>query len=76
MGLTFSEALELLKQGKRVKRAIWGGYWFIPQVTVYVCDVVEEPMSQMIVAAVKDGSYAPATPYQADLLANDWEEVE
>jgi hypothetical protein len=74
--MTFSAALTLLKEGRRVKRAIWEGYWFIPQVTVYVCDVTEEPMSQMIVAACKDGSYAPATPYQADLLATDWEEVQ
>jgi hypothetical protein len=74
--MTFSEALDLIKKGERLKRAHWGGYWFMPQVTVYVNDIADEPMSQMIVARTYDGYYAPATPYQADLLADDWEVFE
>jgi hypothetical protein len=42
---------------------------------VYVWEITDEPMAKMIVAACKDGSFAPATPYQADILAEDWEEV-
>ena len=31
-------------------------------------------LNEMIVAKLKDGGgYAPAQPYQADLLADDWE---
>lgn len=80
-GLSFSKALELIKQGKKVKRAGWGGYWFMPSTDVVI--VFEDKnwktynMNKMIVACLKDnGGYVPATPYQEDLLSEDWEVVE
>lgn len=89
--LTFGQAVELLKQGKKVKREAWGGYWFIKD--TLLGDAYEdnegvwrlndgdnnvEPNAHtlMIVAKLKDGGYAPATPYQADIIAEDWEIVE
>lgn len=75
--MDFSDALEAMRYDQlKVKRKGWGGYWFIPITSVYVHDVAEEPMSPMIVARTKEGYYAPATPYQSDLLADDWEIVE
>lgn len=81
--MTFSEALKLLKEGKKVKRAIWGGYWFLSNNPK--CDEVLgngytrsfEFQNGLIVAVLKNnGGCAPAQPYQADLLAEDWEVVE
>ncbi|MFT8930027.1 MAG: MW1434 family type I TA system toxin [Sporolactobacillus sp.] len=77
--MAFSEALIALKDGKKVKRHDWGGYWFYtsglsgwePNGTTRVI------MNSMIVAKLKNnGGYVPATPYQEDLLADDWEVVE
>lgn len=75
--LSFSEALELMKQGKKVKRLNWGGYWFIPK-KVLVSDGKEfaYETNPMIMACLKNaGGYINATPYMEDLLAEDWEEV-
>lgn len=80
--MNFSQALEALKQGKKVKRAVWGGYWFIKKnvaVDIIPGDSMDSVgvIREMIVAKLKDnGGYAPATPYQADILAEDWEIVE
>lgn len=79
--LSFGGALKLLKEGKKVKRKDWGGYWIIDDVRSNVGeeqrDVYNENhMWSQIIAKLKDGGYAPAQPYQADLLAEDWEEVE
>jgi hypothetical protein len=78
--LTFGQALELLKQGKKVRRAAWGGYWFFKKsvaVDVVHGDSMDSVQTMpLIVAKLKDGGYASAQPYQADILANDWEVVE
>lgn len=83
--MKFGQALEALKAGKKVKRKVWGGYWFIQKMTAYrTYEVIEGFLdakidfeTEMIVAKLKDnGGYAPAQPYQADLLAEDWEVVE
>jgi hypothetical protein len=84
--MNFGQALEVLKQGKKVKRAHWGGYWFIPEPNgTYCCEIVDKKkgisiqrkMNPMIVACLKDNAgYASATAYQEDLLAEDWEIVE
>lgn len=70
--MTFGEALEALEEGHKVKRSIWGGYWVIEEweKSGY------EKSYPLIVAYLKDGGYAPAQPYQADILAKDWEIVE
>lgn len=74
----FDKALQLMKEGKRVKRKHWGGYWFIPgnwEATLFVGDI-RHRFNPMIVACLKDdGGYAPATPYQEDILAEDWMEA-
>lgn len=82
--MNFGEALQALKEGKRVKRSIWGGYWSLiknagiaghtPMLDGYTrtCHIGE-----IIVATLKDnGGAAPAQPYQADLLSEDWQIVE
>lgn len=79
--MTFSEALEALKEGKRVARNHWGGYWFLnktPLTGLERREVKGEKVATAfslqptIVAKLKGGGYAPATPYQEDLLAEDW----
>lgn len=75
----FSNALKLLKDGKKVKRKDWGGHWFLSTTgKVFVPDENELlPFNLMIVASLKNGGgYTPAQPYQDDMLAEDWMEVE
>lgn len=77
--MDFGRALQALKQGKKVARSIRGGYWFMPMVHFnhYHPDgSYPDEQTVMIMAKLKDGGYAPATPYQADLLAEDWRIVE
>lgn len=78
--MDFGKALEALKEGKKVKRSHWGGYWFIAD-KPYGGECVDREtglhhqfsFKTMIVASLKDdGGYAPATAYQEDLLAEDW----
>lgn len=76
----FDLAMALLKEGVKVKRKLWGGYWFIPDKPYAgeCCDPKtglhhQFQFNSMIAAKLKDdGGYAPATPYQEDLLAEDW----
>lgn len=86
-GLTFSEALYVLKEGRKVTRAIWNGYWFYSPSGIFMDgNVKPTPESEglsicfsggVIIAVLADGSgYAPAQPYQSDLLAEDWLIVE
>ncbi|ATG86391.1 hypothetical protein LpeD_146 [Lactobacillus phage LpeD] len=77
--MDFGDAIKLLKQGNKVKRHNWGGYWFMPRNGTRVYTEISDGFMQtndMIVAQLKDGGgLAPATPYMADMLANDWELV-
>lgn len=85
--MNFGEALQALKDGFKVKRAIWGGYWYLAKnVSIrhdpvaepegrdpVVCDIVSYTADSMIVAVLKDdGGHVPAMPYQNDLLSEDW----
>lgn len=81
--MNFGEALAALKEGKKVARSVWGGYW---QLFNFI-DVTAHPqhnlpgeyfsMKEFIVAVLRDGQgHAPATPYQQDLLAEDWRIVD
>lgn len=81
-GLHFSAALAALKEGKHIKRAGWGGYWYLakkaelrddPNNDKYIRACV---FNEIIVAVLAGGGVAPAQPYQPDLLANDWEVFE
>lgn len=76
----FSVALEKIKEGKKVKRKAWGGYWFLPEFNV-IGERIEgrlhsHTVNKTIMARLKDdGGYVPAQPYQEDILAEDWEEA-
>lgn len=77
--MNFSSALVRLKMGEKIKRAHWGGYWFLskkPQVFEQLEYEFERHYSfknDLIVAVLKEGGgCAPAQAYQEDLLADDW----
>jgi hypothetical protein len=77
--MTFELALTYLKEGKKIKREHWGGYWFYNLVEVLEPvgeEAVKGKFEYMIVAKLADGGYAPAQAYQEDLLSSDWEVVE
>jgi hypothetical protein len=82
--MNFGEALQALKDGKTVKRAIWGGRWYLAKDAVLNGPspigggyTMSCQFNQIIVAELKDmGGVAPAQPYQADILAEDWQIVE
>ncbi len=79
--MNFGEALQALKDGRKVKRSIWGGYWIIYSDVNLDYFKKEEYQSltipSMIVAVLKGNEgCAPAQPYQQDLLAEDWKIVE
>lgn len=65
--LSFDEAWKMHRQGHRIARAIWGGYWEARNV---------EPFGLITVAVLKDGGYAPAMAYPGDMWADDWMVVE
>lgn len=82
--MNFGEALQALKEGKHIKRSIWGGHWSLiknadiagdtPQLDGYTRT---SNISEIIIASLKDnGGCAPAQAYQQDLLAEDWMIVE
>ena len=61
----FSEALRRMKEGKNVRRVIWGE-----------CGAYIHIVSETIVA-VCDGKFFPCVFKDSeDILATDWEEVE
>ena len=81
--LNFGQAIEALKNGLKVKRKEWGGYWQLFENPS--CKQVNEDgynssfsfQNGLIVATLKDcGGCAPAQAYQMDILAEDWEVVE
>lgn len=75
--MDFSQALNELKQGAKVRRAHWGGYWFLTDTAYLGNDIGRSDTSVVIVAVLKDTHrMVPATAYQEDLLATDWEIVE
>ncbi|WP_144519667.1 Thoeris anti-defense Tad2 family protein [Bacillus thuringiensis] len=80
--LSFGDAMNALKEGKKITRSVWGGYWFLsnkPQVAEMLEDgyVKGFDLHPTIFAVLKGmGGVAPAQPYQGDMLANDWMIVE
>lgn len=72
--MDFGDAIKAIKNGHRVKRKDWGGFWYLPKNEP---QVNKQPMNKMIVAVLKDeGGYAPASPYMADMLADDWVDLD
>ena len=72
--MDFGDAIKAIKNGHRVKREGWGEFWYLPKNEPQVNN---QPMNKMIVAVLKnEGGYAPASPYMADMLADDWVDLD
>ncbi|MGD6898609.1 Thoeris anti-defense Tad2 family protein [Bacillus infantis] len=72
--MNFSQALEAMKKGQKIKRKHWGGYWFISNNSISYHIPEGAKLNTLILASLKnEGGYVPASPYQEDLLADDWE---
>lgn len=67
--MNFGKALEALKNGEKVKREKWGGYWKLENLS---------DLDSPIIVAILKSTYkrVAATPYQEDLLAEDWEIIQ
>lgn len=87
-GMTFSEALEQIKEGKRLARKGWNGKdMFIFLVPGSTFKVNREPLLSMLGEGTdvtyhahvdmktSQGYIVPWLASQADLLANDWVRV-
>lgn len=82
--LDFGTALVHLRQGQKIRRAIWKGYWFLASNVHCQCPTPGHKgyirgfdFNQLIVATfANNGGCAPAQPYQADILAHDWEVID
>lgn len=86
--LTFSEALELLKEGKKVARSGWNGkgmFLFLVQGSTFkvnrppLLGIYEEGTEVKYHAHVDmktaQGDVVPWLCSQTDMLANDWQQV-
>lgn len=80
--MNFGEALQALKDGKKVTRSIWDGYWYLAKdVAILHAERKYGPnavgMSYLIIAVLNDDNgVSAAQPYQQDLLSDDWQIVE
>lgn len=82
--MNIGQATQAAKAGYKVKRPHWGGYWFYvekPMLFFYNPHDRDFPevltMKPLFIACLKDnGGFVPATPYQEDMDAEDWELVE
>jgi hypothetical protein len=91
MSLTFSEALERLKQGKKVQRSGWNGkgMWLalqkaypdgipINKNTAEATGIPEGTVCKFlpyIMMKTADNAFVPWLASQTDILANDWHEA-
>lgn len=77
--MTFGQALELLKAGKKVARAGWNGkgMWlslvFPKEYQVFYLSSFE--LLPFIGMKTADNKFVPWLASQTDILAEDWEEV-
>ena len=67
-GLSFSEAVEVMRSGREVARAVWGTSSFVLLKAPNEVGLSEP----VIVQRLPDASYAVWMPRHADLLAADW----
>ncbi|PEA25943.1 hypothetical protein CN984_12180 [Bacillus cereus] len=65
-----------IHEGKKVTRAIWDGYWCMQTIVGLENKELPQWHDDLLVAVLKGGGYAIATPYQADMHATDWMIVE
>lgn len=76
-GLTYGKAVDMaIHEGKKATRAIWDGYWCTQTIAGLQSEQVPQWQGEFLVAVLKGGGYAIATPYQADMHATDWMIVE
>ncbi|MGR5954205.1 Thoeris anti-defense Tad2 family protein [Bacillus paranthracis] len=76
-GLTYGRAVDMaIHEGKKVTRAIWDGYWCKQAVAGLQNETLPQWQGEFLVAVLKSGGYAIATPYQEDMHATDWMVVE
>ena len=85
--MKFGQAIEALKQGKKVAREGWNGkgmylIYFSPVAhnleTLLAYDSVigtEKPLLPLILVKIAHNMYAPWLASQTDILAEDWQEV-
>lgn len=87
--MNFGEALQALKDGKKITRSIWKGHWYLAKGAKVEHNRINAEdgnelefidgcnMGQLIIAVLKDDQgCAPAHPYQSDILAEDWQIVD
>lgn len=86
--MDFSKALLMLKNGHKITRKHFDGYWFINELiavhSVNLIDGTNNVQSKLsyvipkvIVEKLKDEKgYAPVQPTHEDLLAEDWVVIE
>lgn len=84
MGMTFSAALEAVKEGRRITRSGWNGagqyIWYVPPGSyparmeaikgVFPDDLV--PYAGYLALKNAQNEVVPWTPSQGDLFATDW----
>lgn len=76
-GLTYGRAVDMaIHEGKKVTRAIWDGYWCKQDIMGLQNESLPMWQGEFLVAVLKGGGYAIATPYQEDMHATDWMVVE
>lgn len=76
-GLTYGKAVDMaIHEGKKVTREIWDGYWRKQVITGLQDEQLPQWHGEFLVAVLKSGGYAIATPYQEDMHATDWMVVE
>ncbi|KMP65268.1 hypothetical protein TU57_10785 [Bacillus cereus] len=76
-GLTYGRAVDMaIHEGKKVTRAIWDGYWCNQDIMGLQSESLPMWQGEFLVAVLKSGGYAIATPYQEDMHATDWMVVE
>jgi Protein of unknown function (DUF2829) len=76
-GLTFGQAIDrALREGEKITREIWGGYWCVQKIRGLADFNSPTWKGHFLVATLKDGGHAMATPYQEDMFATDWMVVE
>jgi len=72
--MNFSQALELLKQGKRISRAGWNGAG--QYLELQVPDENSKMKRPYIYISPVDDNLVPWVESQSDLLADDWVEIQ
>jgi hypothetical protein len=72
--MNFGQALDAMREGKRVARVVWRepGARRPAWIQLVVATVLDEQSAPFIVMKRDDGNLAPWTPSQTAILAEDW----